>query len=107
MKTRALSYIALSLSLIAGAACAQTVPLMPLPSHMEAGDGQFIIDGNLTVAITGYSEPRLLLARERFFDTLSRETGILFPKERPAGAGNFTVKTAGASKPVQELDEDE
>ena len=107
MKTRALSFIALSFSCIFGAASAQTPPLMPLPSHIVTGDGQFIIDGNLTVAISGYSEPRLLLARERFFDTLTRETGILFTKERPAGPGSFTIRTAGASKLVQELDEDE
>ena len=81
--------------------------LMPLPSHIEMGDGHFIVDGSLNVSLEGYTEPRLLLAREGFMDTLSRETGIPFPKERPHAPANFTVKTAGASKPVQELGEDE
>ena len=91
-----------------GRASAQaTPPLMPMPSHVEAGDGQFLIDGALTVSFDGYTEPRLLLARERFYDTLARETGIIFPKERPSGAGVFVIKSGGASKPVQELDEDE
>jgi hexosaminidase len=93
--------------LSAASAQAPAPPLMPMPSHIETGDGQFLIDGNISVTLDGYTEPRLLLARERFMDTLSRETGIPFPKERPAAPGNFIVKTAVASKPVQELDEDE
>jgi hexosaminidase len=80
---------------------------MPMPSHMETGDGQFPIDGNLSIAFEGYTEPRLVLARERFMDTLSRKTGIPFPKAGPDQHSNFTVKTTGASKPVQELGEDE
>src|SRR3954453_9696453 len=82
-------------------------PLMPLPSHIEMGDGQFVIDGNLTVALDGYTEPRLTLARERFLATLSRETGIPIPHDAQNHPANFTVKTAAASKPVQELGEDE
>lgn len=66
-----------------------------------------MVDGNINLALEGYTEPRLLLARERFMDTLSRETGILFPKERPGTSANIIVKTAGPSKPVQELGEDE
>jgi hexosaminidase len=78
-----------------------------MPSHIETGDGQFLIVDNINLSFEGYTEPRLLLARERFMDTLSRETGIPFPKERPAAPANFTVKTAGPSHPVQELGEDE
>src|SRR5579871_2133322 len=85
---------------------AQTPPLMPLPSHMEMGDGQFAIDGHLSITLEGYSEPRLLLAKERFLNTLSRETGIPFPQETNHAA-NFSIKTGGASKTVQELGEDE
>ena len=81
-------------------------PLMPMPSHIETGDGQFLINDHLGVAIDLFTEPRLLLARERFYDTLARKTGILFPKYHLADA-NFTIKTAGPSKPVQELGEDE
>ncbi len=81
-------------------------PLMPLPSHVEVGTGQFIVDGHLSVALEGYTEPRLTLARERFQTTLTHETGIPFAREAQ-GQANFTIKTAGASKPVQELGEDE
>jgi hexosaminidase len=81
--------------------------LMPLPSHVVMGDGQFIIDGNISVALKGYTEPRLTLARERFLATLSRETGIPMKPDAQARPANFTIQTIGASKPVQELGEDE
>ena len=89
------------------AAQAPAPALMPVPAHMESGDGQFLVDGSINVALEGYTEPRLLLARKRFMDTLSRETGIPLPKERSSGSANFSVKTTGPSKPVQELGEDE
>ena len=40
-------------------------------------------------------------------DILWRKTGIPFPKKRSNPPSNFTIQTAGASKPVQELGEDE
>jgi hexosaminidase len=89
------------------AAFAQAAPpLMPMPSHIETGDGQFLIDGNIAVALEGYTEPRLTLARDRFLATLSRETGIPISLAATEHA-SFSIKTAGPSKPVQELDEDE
>lgn len=83
------------------------LPLMPEPARLVAGSGQFAIDGNLRVSFEGYTEPRLLAARERFFDRLSKETGIPFPVQPAAGAASFVVKTSGASDPVQQLGEDE
>jgi hexosaminidase len=81
--------------------------LMPQPAHMTSGDGQFVIDATLNVALDGYTEPRLLLARERFMATLFRETGIPFQQSSPNRPVNFTIKTSGASKPVEEVGEDE
>lgn len=81
--------------------------LMPLPAHMTLGEGQFLIDGNFNISFDGYTEPRLILARERFMKTLFARTGVPLPaasQDRPA---NFTIKTTAASKPVQELGEDE
>jgi hexosaminidase len=80
---------------------------MPLPAHMTTGNGQFVIDGNLTVALDGFTEPRLVLARERFIQILFRRTGIPFQNAPTNRQANFTIKTTGASKPVQELGEDE
>jgi hexosaminidase len=115
MKTPVLRVLALflfgSFELCFGASALHTQSadpaLMPLPAHMTPGEGQFLIDGNLNIAFTGYTEPRLILARERFMKTLFARTGIPLPtasQDRPA---NFTIKTAAASKPVQELGEDE
>jgi hexosaminidase len=85
-----------------------TPPLMPLPSHIDMGEGQFLIDRNLGMALEGpYIEPRLTLARERFYETLARKTGIVFPRYHLYESANFTVKTGSASKTVQELGEDE
>jgi hexosaminidase len=74
---------------------------------MTVGDSQFLIDGNLSVALNGYTEPRLVLARERFMQILFRRTGIPFQSTSQDHPANFTVKTSGPSKPVQELGEDE
>ncbi len=82
-------------------------PLMPLPSHIEPGEGQFSIDGNLKVAIEGYTEPRLSLARDRFLATLARETGIILLQDAPDRPARFTIRASAASKPVQELGENE
>jgi hexosaminidase len=86
---------------------APAVPLMPLPAHVITGEGMYVIDRNFNVALAGYSDPRLLLARKRFLATLFRETGILFRSEPQANRACFTVLTAGAGNPVQHFDEDE
>jgi hexosaminidase len=90
--------------------CAQeenSLPLMPLPAHIVAGQGQFLIDGSFGIGLEGYTEPRLVLARQRFLDRLSQETGIFFQGEAQASPASFTIKTGGASDPVQQLGEDE
>jgi len=80
---------------------------MPLPAHIVAGQGQFLIDGSFGIGLEGYTEPRLVLARQRFLDRLSQETGIFFQGEAQASPASFTIKTGGASDPVQQLGEDE
>src|SRR3954469_6885769 len=109
MKTHVLRFLALLSVLCAVSMRAQAPPpsLMPMPSHLETGNGQFLIDGKISVALEGYTEPRLTLARDRFLATLSRETGIPIRQNAHDRAPNFTIKTTGASKPVQELGEDE
>ncbi|HKU25873.1 MAG TPA: family 20 glycosylhydrolase, partial [Candidatus Sulfotelmatobacter sp.] len=54
-----------------------------------------------------YTEPRLQRARQRFLDTLSRETGIPLWREAVVNQPHFTIHTAGPSRPVQQLGEDE
>ncbi|MGO8718792.1 MAG: beta-N-acetylhexosaminidase [Acidobacteriaceae bacterium] len=83
------------------------LPIMPLPSHVVRGQGQFLIDASFGVALEGYTEPRLKRAQQRFLVTLSRETGIPLWREAQFNQPSFVIKTAGPSDPVQQLGEDE
>ena len=91
----------------AHAESASDLALMPLPAHVQTGDGQLLIDGSFAVGLKGYTEPRLIAAKERFLATLGRETGVPFAKESSTTDPKFTIETGAASKPVQELGEDE
>jgi hexosaminidase len=86
---------------------ADALTMMPLPSHSTLGQGQFLIDGSFGIELTGYDEPRLEQAQQRFLDVLSRETGIPLWREARVNKPDFTVHTRGPSLPVQELGEDE
>ena len=83
------------------------LPIMPLPAHVVQGDGEFPIDGNFGITLKGYKEARLELAKQRFLDTLSRETGIPLLREAIHNQPHFIVQTAGPSAAVQQLGEDE
>jgi hexosaminidase len=84
-----------------------SLPVMPLPLHSVPGEGEFLIDGTFGIELKGYTEPRVERARQRFLDTLSRETGIPLWREAAVNEGHFTVQIAGPSRPVQQLSEDE
>jgi hexosaminidase len=83
------------------------LPLMPLPSHVAPGEGQFVIDGSFGVDLNGYTNPLLLSGRQRFLDTLTRETGIPLSSESNSKNASFTITTVGASAPIQQLGENE
>ena len=86
---------------------AGTLPLMPLPSHVSQGEGQYLIDGSFGIELDGYTNPVLLSGRQRFLNTLSRETGIPLSSETKSNKANFTITTAGPSDSVQQLGENE
>lgn len=102
------SFLAMMLP-FAPAALSQTpqLPLMPMPAHVEPGSGSFLVDGSFGVSFDGYKEPRLDRARQRFLVILSRQTGIPLDREAQLNAPHFFIKTAAASKSVQQLGEDE
>ena len=92
---------------IAGSAqSSATLDLMPLPAHVVMGTGQLPIDGSFSVELKGYTESRLVAAKERFLRTLNRETGIPF-QNAEADKATLTIQTVGASEAVQRLGEDE
>jgi hexosaminidase len=84
-----------------------SLALMPLPAHVTQGEGQFLIDGSFAVAVKDYPDPRVLLGRRRFLDTLARETGIPFVAGATPGKAAFEIHTSGPSEAVQQLGEDE
>lgn len=87
---------------------AAALNLMPWPANLQQGSGALKIDESFRLAFTGYAEPRLDRAGQRFMERLHRQTGILFANKSgdPAKA-TLVVHTAKASKEIQELGEDE
>lgn len=81
--------------------------LMPMPAHLVMGNGQLVVDGGFSVALEGYKEDRLELARSRFLEMLRRETGIPIKASAPDGKAILTIKATRASDAVQQLGEDE
>ncbi len=83
------------------------LPLMPLPVSTAPAQGEFLIDNHFSIKLDGYTDPRILRARQRFLDILVRQTGIAFQGEASPGQAHFQIKTAGPSAAIQQLGEDE
>lgn len=81
--------------------------VMPLPMHATLGNGQFVLDGGFDMIFTGYKEPRLERAKQRFFETLMSSTGLRRWAPSSEKLPQFVVETKAASAPVQQLGEDE
>lgn len=81
--------------------------VMPYPSSVVRGSGEFPIDSHFGVALQGYQEPRLERAKQRFLQNLSRQTGIPLWREAQFNQPQLFINTKGPSAPVQQLDEDE
>lgn len=79
---------------------------MPQPASVKQGPGEFLIDTHFAVAFEGFTEPRLLRARQRFLDILNRETGIPFGLDSSTPS-HFQIHTDGPSAAIQKLGEDE
>ena len=81
--------------------------VIPLPANAVQGSGSLPVDHGLQVVFEGYTEPRLLRARTRFFHLLARETGIAEVPAQPFEKASFVIRTAGPSATVQLPGEDE
>ena len=84
-----------------------TLNLMPIPASVQRGEGSLRIDSAFSVTLSGYTEPRLERAVDRFRAQLSRQTGIPAVVKAAASSAVLVLHTDGASKPVQEVGEDE
>jgi hexosaminidase len=84
--------------------------VMPLPAKVQVTGGVLKIDHGFTLSFSGYREARLDRAAERFVTQIGRETGITFRASAVAkdpSQATLLITTDHASKPVQELGEDE
>jgi len=84
--------------------------IMPLPAQAQLASGALKIDAGFTLAFTGYREARLDRAAQRFLTQLNRETGLVFAQSAAsadAAKATLVIATDHASKPVQELGEEE
>lgn len=82
--------------------------LMPWPSSIQMSSGSLRVDSSFSVGLSGYTEPRLERAVQRFLDQLHRQTALLFPaKPGDAAKATLVIHTGQASKAIQELGEDE
>ncbi len=91
----------------AGAAQMPILNLIPVPASVQQGLERLRIDAGFSVALKGYAEPRLERAVERFREQLSRQTGIPMAAVSSAPGATLVIETDHASKPVQEVGEDE
>ncbi len=103
----------LGLALVISPARAQEKPmpkLMPIPANVQVADGNLPIDASFSVSLTGYTEPRLDRAVDRFLVQMQHATGIPQIGKRAAAkstSATLLINTEHASKPVQEVGEDE
>ena len=81
--------------------------LMPYPAVLEHGTGTMCLDGNFEIVLEGYREARLERAVTRLEERIQRETGLIFIPQAKGSRSRLTVRTATASKPVQDVGEDE
>jgi hexosaminidase len=81
---------------------------MPMPATVMPAAGRLLVTQTFSIALTGYSDPKLERAAQRFLRDLGRQTGY-FLSERLAGASqaNLTIHAEHGSEPVQDLGENE
>ena len=103
-------------SLFAMAQIPSSLNLMPVPTKVQIGTGQLIVDQSFTAVSTrqstGQRDARLDNGISRFLDQVSRETGMQLNEQRGSAsnaASNATlvIRAENAGHKVQELDEDE
>jgi len=81
---------------------------MPLPASSQSGTGTLAVDASFSLGFSGYTEPRLERAGERFLRQLARQTALpVSHKLAKSAKATLVVQTDHASKEIQEVGEDE
>jgi len=82
--------------------------LMPVPATVQPETGSLAVDSSFAISFTGYTEPRLDRAGERFLRQLARQTGLpLSLKTSKTSKATLVIQTDHASKEIQDVGEDE
>jgi hexosaminidase len=82
--------------------------LMPVPASVQIGTGRLPVNSKFSIGLSGFTEPRLDRAVERFLRQLSRQTAIPLAGRPSAPAkAALVIHTDHASKEIQEVGEDE
>ena len=103
--------IVIWLFLLATIAEAQTQPqlnLMPMPSAVQPGTGQLLIDRTFSVSVTGFHDATLERGIDRFVSQLSRQTGLSLNHDLVKVANpTLLIHAEHGRNAVQKLGEDE
>ena len=83
--------------------------LMPQPEQVTLGQGKLVIDNTFSVALEGFTEPRLSMGAERLIRTLARETAIPMKDGLASDESKATlvIHCDHAGEAVQSIHEDE
>ena len=87
---------------------ASQLDLMPMPRSVQLGIGRLVVTSSFSIAIDGYKNELLERAAQRLFLELSRQTGISVSGQLvDRDKATLVIQADHASKPIQELGEDE
>src|SRR4029077_4358070 len=87
---------------------APQLDLMPMPRSVQLGIGRLVVASSFSIAIDGYKNELLERAAQRLFLELSRQTGISVSGQLvDRDKATLVIHADHASKPIQELGEDE
>src|SRR5438477_8546927 len=108
MRCLLLSMFFMLTTLMANAQQQSQLNVMPLPTSYQLANGRLLVQVSFSVSLTGYKEPRLEHALQRFVHNLSRQTGMpLSTRAGDSADASLVIHTEHASKDIQEFGEDE
>src|SRR5579863_9971524 len=106
MRTLRVLFLAGMAPMLAAAQPQPQLNLMPMPSSVQPGTGQLLIDQSFSVAVTGVHDASLESGVQRFTAQLSRQTGIPF-RPKVNASPTLQVHADHGRDTVQKLGEDE
>jgi|SRR5579864_529600 len=107
MRTHVLALLLLFISVLAIAQTPPQLHLMPMPSNVQLGSGQLLIDRSFSVGISGHRDAILDRGVRRFVSKLSTRTGMLLDAASDKKNPTLSIRVERESDPVEKLGEDE